>query len=648
MNFDNLAYCEIYPGIGIARVGASTTEWFLAPEVPDQPPQPDQNTFKDKGGRLKRQGARFRIYGFDAAGKILGEITAEMAHIKWRVHLANVKSAWYKFENAMDLGKLAKSATRRNPMITGGRRDQLMINPGPRMISGKNISGVAFQFNNGFFYDKEVYLGELKTDQLGRLIVLGGHGVSGSKTGTDPTTFANNDDWYDDTSDGPVRASIEIDGRLFEAQPAWVAITPPNYAPHTWGVVTMYDTLLPLFQKKFEFPVVKVPEFWQNIYPIFNRLAQLSGLNFGAYILFGPGSPFDLQQEEYITKLSDLSSANRPFRQRVFELFRAPLPPDAGVEDSDRADPGKLLPLYGDAFGERETGTHVELALTSVQHDWLKNWAEGNCTVKQEPAPKVTNFEKIPLADQPHALNRSHMESILGGPFHPGIELTWTLRLPSMWKAPFRLNVLPEGRMPNLDFGETLTPETALSPMGPFYSNGPGILTAFLGIPWQTDHASCDAGYRTGIHLPLPSYWAPRAPNQVLSEAAYESVHNQALTTLQRIKHLSYRSQWYRLLSPNYLSRIRDMVRHWDQLGIIVEKAAPKDHEKLGIPPYVLVETELESAGNSPRGSSDDETLILLNNIQQLENISVKKALEEIPAPKTPPSIKRMLRRDEK
>ena len=59
-----IAYCQIYPGIGIARIGNSPTEFFIGPETPGEVVAP-VNGFKDKAGRIKRQAARFRLYAFD-------------------------------------------------------------------------------------------------------------------------------------------------------------------------------------------------------------------------------------------------------------------------------------------------------------------------------------------------------------------------------------------------------------------------------------------------------------------------------------------------------------------------------------------------------------------------------------------------------
>lgn len=59
---DRITSCAIYPGIGIARVGNSQSSYFIGPEAPGWHPSPDQR-FKDEDGRVKRQAARFRIYG---------------------------------------------------------------------------------------------------------------------------------------------------------------------------------------------------------------------------------------------------------------------------------------------------------------------------------------------------------------------------------------------------------------------------------------------------------------------------------------------------------------------------------------------------------------------------------------------------------
>ena len=56
-------------------------------------------------------------------------------------------------------------------------------------------------------------------------------------------TFANNDGWHDDTSDGPVTARVIFKGHELKFDPAWVVVAPPNYAPMQKSVRTMWDLM---------------------------------------------------------------------------------------------------------------------------------------------------------------------------------------------------------------------------------------------------------------------------------------------------------------------------------------------------------------------------------------------------------------------
>jgi len=91
---NSIVRAAIHPSIGVARLGNSEDEFFLASEVPEPAPQPP-GYYRDSSGALKRQAVRFRIYGLNAEGQAIAELTASNADIHWTVHLANKKSAWY-------------------------------------------------------------------------------------------------------------------------------------------------------------------------------------------------------------------------------------------------------------------------------------------------------------------------------------------------------------------------------------------------------------------------------------------------------------------------------------------------------------------------------------------------------------------------
>ena len=207
--------------------------------------------FRTEDGEIKRQAARFRVYAHLKDGAVV-EVTAASARIEWRVAIANLKAGWYEFNQAMDLPRgLSREARQRNRKLSPpGGRAALDIVPKPRSIEGRNAAAVAF--DDGAFWGKKVYLGELRTDADGRLLFLGGRGaLRPSSRDMKPTTFANNDGWHDDVADGPVRATVTFPGaKPIEAEPGYVAVTPPNYAPGVSGVVTMDDVVRETFQRQ--------------------------------------------------------------------------------------------------------------------------------------------------------------------------------------------------------------------------------------------------------------------------------------------------------------------------------------------------------------------------------------------------------------
>ena len=115
----------VHPAIGIARVGNSADSFFFGPEMPGSLPHAPEG-FKDVSGAIARQAARFRIYGYDAAGDVVGEVTAADADITWTVSVANTKAAWYDFVRPMDLPG-APPVKRRNAGVVGDARQGLVI-----------------------------------------------------------------------------------------------------------------------------------------------------------------------------------------------------------------------------------------------------------------------------------------------------------------------------------------------------------------------------------------------------------------------------------------------------------------------------------------------------------------------------------------
>jgi hypothetical protein len=130
-----------------------------------------------------------------------------------------------------------------------------------------------------------VPLGEIRTDEHGCLLVLGGFGKSGSRKsgsphGTPIKEYANNDDWYDDVSDGPVTALVRLKGpnEWIPAATAWVICGPPKFAPAIENMITLYDTLRQVAVDKLGVKSLLPPErpsFTKDIYPLLIRAMNL-------------------------------------------------------------------------------------------------------------------------------------------------------------------------------------------------------------------------------------------------------------------------------------------------------------------------------------------------------------------------------------
>ncbi|HEY2583459.1 MAG TPA: LodA/GoxA family CTQ-dependent oxidase, partial [Mucilaginibacter sp.] len=267
-----IAFCKIYPPIGIARLGDSKLRdgWFLSPEFSDdQKKRPKEFTFRDENGRIKRQAARFRVYAFDKNGSPIQELTSKDAKITWSVELSNKKASWFAFRGAKKA--LAVYNGEPNDPTTGNLPDVrnagvgemvlkkdgdksyylpdekriqfLEIHGGAKKISGENVctdENHDYKFVGKFKEIVTVELGEVRTDDVGRLIVLGGKGHSDAvdehgKSIRDMRfirNYANNNDWHDDVSDGPVKVEVLIEGKSVKVKgDAWVICTVPDFAP---------------------------------------------------------------------------------------------------------------------------------------------------------------------------------------------------------------------------------------------------------------------------------------------------------------------------------------------------------------------------------------------------------------------------------
>ena len=433
MSTESVKVYRIHPGIGIARLGNSREDdFYIGPEVPDFRfvPPPNGN-YRNGQDQVRREGARFRIYEYtyaDASAtqvESVREITAQDAEINWTVHLANLKSYYPTQQN------------------------RFPNDPGPKPISGINQRVEVA----GAVGDVPVQLGTLRTDDAGRLVVLGGFGESGPfKDDAGEPNGIWNEGWYDDTSDGPVQAMLKLHGSgdTREAEPAWVITGVPPYATPTECVVTLYDLAYDLaIRQGLILPPAEV-SFFNDIYPVLFRAVMSQWASSVGRVGHGRGERGDFLD----TQLFDLLKTN--------STDPVPLQIRTGVF-------GKLKKPGG---GGGNMPALSSLVVTPYQYECFRKWAPGDFRpdwptgYAPDNPPKPRPFDAMSPLEQTIALDRAGLQSTVGGSFNPGIEGGSVMGTP-IYEAPFRID----------------------------RAQFPGTLTASLSIPWQADFRVCNESW---------------------------------------------------------------------------------------------------------------------------------------------------------
>lgn len=607
-----IARVGIYPAVGICRVGGSA-EWFLAPEVPGMPPTPDGG-FKDDALRIKKQVQRFRLYAFDDQGRVIRELTAADGSIRWQVHVANTKAAWYGFNNPLDNGDLAPGLPgqlRNQYLVTPAERERLVIDGGARSIEGAdaNAQGTDTRYGmQGRFLERvTVGLGHLRTDAQGRLLVFPPDGVSNSPTGQPITSFADNDGWHDDWCDGPVKASVTLaDGRTLEADPAWVASVGPDFAPGIPSISTLYDVVNDLnIRQGWTAPPSLPLSFREHIYPTFRRLALMEWVTTESQLQRGWLNIGDLADPAFMRRLADPSAAQAAFRREVFAKFRNPR---NRSDDAYKTEANKIPYMMGD--GINYDGSPLQwFQFPESQYALLEHWARGEFVddLDDAAADAIRTLDDLPLAQRPHALTHAALEPCSGGAFHPGVELSYYMRLAPLYaksydpaREPFRI---AHGERPSLlhYVGRLLTPEAALrggagapAPVGP---QMPGDLTRWMGLPWQCDAFSCQQ-IVTQQDFPTATWWPALLPINVLPQAYYDQLMRTDLSANERLTFFHQRVAWSRGVAgigyhanASYWDGITNMIRLWEHMGFLESRPGPTDPDRpSGIPDELFVE----------------------------------------------------------
>ena len=556
----------IHPAIGVARMGNASLDiddastYFLGAESPYQIPNEGQS-YK-KNGKIRKQAQRFRIFEYQD-GVPSREITIaqeDIEKISWHVQVGNRKAALLIDDEAA--GTISAPShrppdfhpsTSRNVKVPADQRKGLCIDSGLCSIDSspsQNHKELVGDFTIPYTHEgqnkkasTQVQLGSIYSEKdTGHLLYFAGDGLSEgldlatgkfSKTailgGGGTNDFANNDDWYDQSCDGPIRAEILFaDGQSIKLeqpeQSAWILCSLPKYTP-----AFNYFTNLEHVALSAAFPPkqpVPRPSFARDIFPVLRSVSQLQWVSARGSLGHGTGrlgyylSRRDILSDNNADPASDAYLARNAIFVRLRNPHTLPARPDENLT-LEAVQPSQMPELPGDERRAQEGHDWALPSVTKLQFDMLKKWRDGDF----EPDPQG-NYEYVPLdaldvIEQPAALDSAALEGSCGTPFYPGIESWNVMELPEVYAAPLRIN-------PDVQ---------------------PGDLTMGNALPWQSDYLDCNDGW-----------WPIQRPNHVTRDGLVQ----QSWTPEAWVDEEQY----------------GQMVEHWWRLGFILSKDNNASYEE--------------------------------------------------------------------
>jgi L-lysine 6-oxidase len=260
---------------------------------------------------------------------------------------------------------------------------------------------------------------------------------------------------------------------------AWCIVGSPKFAPEVVNITTLADTAWDSAVRNLDaapgiffngrFNPGYVANFDSEIAPILTRpggyrwVANTPSMN----SLSPP--PFDAR---------DNSDTTSEVRAAYLSYFRQPSPQDSvGPAAATLFTQGgfPMMPLNSGSNSVSNTIIDKFLTLTLTQYFLLQQWANGLFTT--EPPQEQ---------DIPTGLTWGSIGNCVGGPFCPGIEVTWTTRNPNIYDNSLSIRQRHDEGYYYQNGLSTTEDETA-DRLG----CEPGDMTKRMAIPWQADFFQC-------------------------------------------------------------------------------------------------------------------------------------------------------------
>ena len=557
---------RVHPAVGIARMGNSDTTYFLTSEIPWVPLSPDQEVIpgkankrqgggkiRDTDGKMCKQGARFRVFCYEFAD--VGAKSNEQPPIKvwecvpndyeieWTVKVANLKAS---LDQTLPIGPREKNEPNAVTLKTKTAADIDALKPFTGKPAGRLNLGSCFLGSNG------------------RLVVLGSDGAhqrlpnarGANEVAPETPRSLFWAGWEDDEADGPVTAKVKPKAsslRSDKAMPqtdavgAWVVVSMPDYGADTRPTTSLHDIGV-----NHAYSRAKAGKGYKiDLKHLVTYYQQIAPLQFARY-----GVPYTIQYHRanrmpFIIPLytaknglkSFMRNAKKTDKIKPESIWEAYTP---GVWNGD-PEPAPVYHATADPLDVKWPDDMPYLEYTSVteiQQDALTAWAAGTLPAGSEKVERSTA-----AMYRPYHLDRAHMETMSGGSFFPGIEVSRQAHWPGTW--------LGRRGCCNNHYDVRVTNEVDAAGKRTGAATA-GYMTKELANPWQADFVLCDG-----------TYWPHSRPIQVMPSAAAPATFKDWMRIGPAISGAAAGGtlRSYRTVTGNTTSK--GLVDNWHHLGFV-------------------------------------------------------------------------------
>jgi hypothetical protein len=295
------------------------------------------------------------------------------------------------------------------------------------------------------------------------------------------------------------------------------------------------------------------PSFTRDIYPLLKSALGTRDVHLSS---IGTSQYHQVMLMDYATMSASTPSGVR-LRNGIFGRIRNP---DAAETDWKNMPRG-----LGDDYTDLYTNTAAPeprcfLSLTRIQYALLHEWANGNFVNDWPGSEPVAKPSSNPTPDE---LDQAAAQNSVGGPFYPGIDVSWLIRTKELYAEPFRFKISPIPESEKTFSGVTVGALTFCT----------GFFSQQMALPWQADFYDChkESWEDPDSNKYFFMWWTAHRPDDVFPSGSDSQ--------LRWVREFDKHSQTPDPDDENNLERFHQMQSRWHELKFVSVKSVKTNRQ---------------------------------------------------------------------